>query len=105
MEFNEFFSIPGESKLPPDVVEELQSTARLHSFSAQEMFFKWESYCLKMGSEETKLSVGNLQAFRKDIQENLEREIRGKAQMRGSEKRVVHATPRAVVRGDDMLEL
>ena len=104
-DMNEFFSISGESRLPLEVVEELQSTARLHALSAQELFFKWESYCLKMGSEETQLHVDNVQAFRKDIQESLEREIRGKVQMRGSEKKSVHATPRVAGRGDDMFGL
>ena len=104
-DFDSFFSIPGESRLPPDVAEELESTARLHALSAQELFFKWESYALKMGSEETKLSLDSVRAFRKDIQETLEREVRTKAHMKSSEKRAVHATPRPMARGDDMFGL
>ena len=92
-ELNGYFSA-GESKLPPDILGELQSTIRLHSISPQELFYKWESYCIKMGSEETKLDLGTARAFKKDVQEILERESRGKAHMRSADKKGSHATPR-----------
>ena len=101
-ELNGLFQMPGESQLPPDVLGELQSTLRLHSMSPQELFYKWESYCIKMGSAETKLNLDTARAFKKDIQEVLDRETRGKTHMRGSEKRTVHATPRAVANTDDV---
>lgn len=101
-ELNGYFHMPGEEKLPPDVLGELQSTLRLHSMSPQELFFKWESYCLKMGSAETQLNLDTARAFKKDIQEVLDREVKSKAHMRGSEKRTVHATPRAATSTDDV---
>lgn len=93
-DINDLFSIPGQSKLPPDIRGELESIMRLHSISAQELFFKWESYSIKMGSEDTMLDLKTVRAFKKDVQEILERETRGKAHMRSGEKRSVHATPR-----------
>lgn len=101
-ELNELFSVSGDSNLPPDVLGELQSTLRLHSITPQELFYKWESYSLKMGSEETKLDLNTARAFKKDVQEILEREARSKAHMRSADKRGVHATPRAVVNSDDV---
>jgi DNA polymerase alpha subunit B len=100
-ELNEFFSVPGESSLPADILGELQSIKRLHSISAQELFFKWESYSIKMGSEETKLDLKTARALKKDIQETLERENRGKTHMRSTDKRGVHATPRAAASNGD----
>ena len=101
-ELNEFFKVPGEPKLPQDVLGELQSACRLHSMSPQELFYKWESYCIKMGSADTKLNLDTARAFKKDIQEVLDRQVRGKAHVRGSEKRQVHATPRAATNTDDV---
>jgi len=92
---NEYFASPGQATLPDDVTTELESTMRLHSLSAEELFFKWESYSIKMGSENTKLDYDTARAFKKDVQESLERETRGKTHIRGSEKKALHATPRA----------
>ena len=100
---NEFFSVPGEATLPSEILGELESIARLHSLPAQEVFFKWESYCIKMGSEDTKLNYDTVRAFKKDIQETLERDARGKNHARGTEKRSVHATPRAGASSKDVL--
>ncbi|MCJ1396742.1 DNA-directed DNA polymerase alpha subunit pol12 [Xylographa bjoerkii] len=74
---------------------------RLHSISAQELFYKWESYSIKMGSEDTKLDLRTVRAFKKDVQEILERETRGKAHVRSADKRGVHATPRAAASNGD----
>ena len=102
-ELNGFFVIPGHTTIPPDILGELESILRLHSISPQELFFKWESYSMKMGSEETKMDLNTVRAFKKDIQEILERENRGKTHMRSTEKRTVHATPRAIATtGDDV---
>ena len=101
-ELNGFFSIPGESSIPLDILGELQSIMRLHSISTQELFYKWESYSIKMGSEETKLDLKTARAFKKDVQEILERETRGKAHVRGADKRGVHATPRATANNGDV---
>ncbi|XWX02018.1 hypothetical protein V2A60_010050 [Cordyceps javanica] len=34
--------------IEPDVEAELQSMMRLHSISAEDLFYKWESYCIKL---------------------------------------------------------
>ena len=106
VELNERFATPGQPELPPDILGELQSTLRLHSITPEELYFKWESYCLKMGSDETKLDLTTARAFKKDIQEMLERDARGKAHARNGEKKGVHATPRnAGGRGGDVFDM
>ncbi len=104
-DFDRLFVVAGKSQLPPDVLGELESISRLHSISAQEVFYKWESYCIKMGSEETKLDIDTIRDFKKDVQEILERETRGRAHMRGSEKKSTPAVPRDMARSDDVLEM
>ena len=55
---------------------------------------------MKMGSEQTKLDLDTARAFKKDLQEMLERESRGKAHVRSVDKR--GATPRSTGKGDDV---
>ncbi|KAK3071616.1 hypothetical protein LTS18_014823, partial [Coniosporium uncinatum] len=88
--------------LTPEVVDELQSIQCLYSLSSQELFYKWESYSINMGSESTALDLKTARDFKKSIQEALERENRAKAGGAHikSEKRV-SATPRAG-RGDNV---
>lgn len=86
-ELNKLFAPPPTTELPPDILGELQSILRLHGISPQELFFKWESYSIKMGSEETKLDLPTVRAFKKDVQESLERETRGKVHVRNTDKR------------------
>lgn len=93
-ELNELFAIPPVTELPPDILAELQSILRLHSISPQELWYKWESYTMKMGSEQTQLDLVTARAFKIDIQEMLEREARGKAHVRSVDKRAAFATPR-----------
>lgn len=101
-ELNELFAIPPVTELTPDVLAELQSVLRLHSISPQELSYKWESYSMKMGSEQTKLDLETTRAFKKDLQEMLEREARGKAHVRSVDKRSAYATPRSSGKGDDV---
>ena len=101
-DLNSFFSVQAETSIPPDILGELQSILRLHSISPQELFYKWESYCIKMGSEETKLNLPTVRAFKKDIQEMLERESKGRSHTRSADKRGIHATPRAAGGNDDV---
>lgn len=101
-ELNDLFAIPPVTELPPDVLGELQSILRLHSISPQELSYKWESYSMKMGSEQTKLDLPTARAFKKDLQEMLERESRGKAHVRSVDKRGAYATPRSAGKGDDV---
>jgi DNA polymerase alpha subunit B len=104
-ELNELFAVPPISELPPDILGELQSTLRLHSISPQELSYKWESYTMKMGSERTQLDLPTARAFKKDIQEMLERESRAKAHVRSVEKKSAHATPRNAAKGGDVFDM
>lgn len=101
-ELNGLFAIPPINELSPDVLGELQSILRLHSISPQKLSYKWESYTMKMGSEQTKLDLATARAFKKDLQEMLERESRGKAHVRSVDRRGAFATPRSAERGDDV---
>lgn len=100
-ELNELFAAPS-SELKPEILGELQSVLRLYSVSPQDLFYKWESYSLKMGAEDTRLDLKTARSFKKDIQDILERESRGKAHARGTEKRGVGATPRAAAGSSDV---
>lgn len=98
-ELNELFASSYPDGLPKDVLTELQSILRVHSISPQELFYKWESYSLKMG-EETKLNLETVRMFKRDVQDTLERESKGK-NARNTEKRsIVIATPRATANAD-----
>ena len=92
---NALFAPTGDG-LSADVLGVLESTQRLHSISAQELFYKWESYCLKMGSEETRLDLDNARMFQKDVQDQLERGNQKTAHVGASARKAnVGATPRA----------
>ncbi|KAL8692639.1 MAG: hypothetical protein Q9218_002372 [Villophora microphyllina] len=94
-ELNSIFAIPPAEELPTDVLGELQSICRLHSISPQELSYKWESYTMKMGTDQTKLDITTVRAFKKDLQEIIEREARSKsAHMRSADRRGAFATPR-----------
>ncbi|KPI38241.1 DNA polymerase alpha subunit B [Cyphellophora attinorum] len=105
---NALFAPAAADGLPEDILGVLESTQRLHSISAQELFYKWESYCLKMGSEETKLDLDTSRMFQKDIQDQLERGNQGKhaANTRGLGGKQVNApvgaTPRGVKDSSDV---
>lgn len=86
---------PPESQLGNDVVTELQHIARLHTLSAQEMFYKWESYVIKMGVEHMKMEFKTVRDFKKDLQDALERESRAKGHIMQSASKKTAATPRA----------
>ena len=102
-ELNELFAIHPVSDLPPDVLGELQSILRLHSITPQELSYKWESYSMKMGMDQGSLDLGTARALKKDLQEMLERDSRGKAHVRSVDKRGAYATPRAGKgKGDDV---
>lgn len=81
--------------LEPDVVSELQSMMRLHGLSAEDLFFKWESYCIKMDLDaQDSVSLSALRNLKQSIQDALEQK-----QVR-AERRPVAATPRAGAGGD-----
>ena len=96
----ELFAPQPDAELAPDVMGELQSMLRLHSIAPQELFYKWESYSLKMGADETRLDLNTARAFKTDLFESLERENRSKVHTRpGTDKRTAAgATPRNAVK-------
>ncbi|KAL2017347.1 hypothetical protein VTK56DRAFT_2270 [Thermocarpiscus australiensis] len=99
-ELNQRFG-SGTKDLEPDVVAELKSIMRLHQLSVQDMFFKWESYCIKMGmADEFKPSIDTVRAFKQALQDDLERSNRSQMHIK-SEKRV-GATPRAAKTSGDV---
>lgn len=95
-EFAEVFG-QGGKELGPDVLSELQSISRLHQLSAQDLFFKWESYCIKMDMEGNKLSISTARALKQDVQDALERNNR--AQNLKAEKRA-GGTPRTAFKAN-----
>jgi len=90
---------PSGNGLEPDILGVLESILRLYSITPQELFYKWESYCLKMGSEETKLDLGTARMFQKDVQDSLERSHQGRQSER---KPTVSATPRTTGKSSDV---
>jgi len=100
-ELTERFALAG-SELEPDVLAELQSIMRLHSIDVQELWYKWESYSMKMGSDDMKLNIETARALKKDVQDSLERESRSKAHVLHSNKRAGGATPRNVSSNADV---
>jgi hypothetical protein len=86
-----------------DVMGELESIMRLHSISPQELFYKWESYSMKMGAEDTKLDLDTVRMFKKDVQNSVERSHPSKHTGRGSERKsAVASTPRAPTANGDV---
>jgi DNA polymerase alpha subunit B len=90
--------------IPGDVLHELLSITRLLSIDAQELFYKWESYVLKMGTENTKLEYKTVKDFKKDLQDALERDTRAKGH-HAAPRRSMAATPRAGASGGDMFDM
>ena len=99
-ELNELFAASYPDGLPKDVLAELQSILRVHSISAEELFYKWESYSMKMG-DETKLNIDTVRGFKQDVQEALERESRAKSGRQADRRPQAAGTPRAAA-GTDM---
>ncbi len=83
----------GTKELEPDVLAELKSIIRLHQLSAEDTFYKWESYCIKMDMDTSSLNMGTVRSFKQDIQDALEKSNRLQTHIK-QEKRPT-ATPRA----------
>jgi DNA polymerase alpha subunit B len=92
---------PANPDMEADVLSELNSIMRLHSLDPQELWYKWESYSIKMGSDDMKLNIDTAKALKEDIQSGLERENRSKAHALSSNKRS-GATPRNVTSNGDV---
>jgi DNA polymerase alpha subunit B len=100
VELKERFA-PANSDMEADVLTELNSIMRLHSIDPQELWYKWESYSMKMGSDDMKLNIETAKALKEDVQSGLERENRTKAHALNSNKRG-GATPRNVANAGDV---
>lgn len=99
-ELKERFASAG-TEIEPDVLTELQSIVRLHSIDPQELWYKWESYSMKMGADDMKLNIETARALKQDIQDGLERDSRTKVHSLNSNKRG-GATPRNVTSNGDV---
>lgn len=85
--------------LEPDILSEIHSILRLHDLSVEDLFFKWESYCIKMDLDaQAGLSLSSLRSLKQNLQDELEKSRRA-AQVR-NERKVVNATPKANSGGD-----
>ena len=102
-ELNALFANASASKLEPDVLSELQSIMRIHLLPPQELFYKWESYSIKMGSDDMKLDIETARALKRDIQDGLERESRNKSHIKTTDKRT--ATPRNIASTGDVFDM
>ncbi|CAK7234724.1 DNA-directed DNA polymerase alpha subunit pol12 [Sporothrix curviconia] len=72
---NERFGSGDGKPLEPDVVVQLQSIMNMHALPVQELFYKWEAYCIKMDLplDQATLTMERLRAFKQDLQDALER--------------------------------
>ncbi|ORY75073.1 DNA polymerase alpha subunit B N-terminal-domain-containing protein [Protomyces lactucae-debilis] len=58
-------------ELAIDVRSLLESAVKVYSISEEELFFKWEAWCFKMGTN-PELNLDNATLFKQDIQHQLE---------------------------------
>ncbi|CAK7565126.1 MAG: DNA-directed DNA polymerase alpha subunit pol12 [Sporothrix epigloea] len=72
---NERFGSADGQQLEPDVVMQLQSIMNMHALPMQELYYKWEAYCIKMDLplDQATLTMARLRAFKQDLQDALER--------------------------------
>lgn len=113
---NGLFAPTSSEGLEADILGVLESILRLYSITPQELFYKWESYCLKMGggagadngeSGEVKLDLDTARMFSKDVRDGFERsaqQTHGRGAGKASEKKShgVNATPKAGASGGDV---
>lgn len=96
-ELNERFTT-GDKPLPSDVVAEMQSIMRLHNLSPEDLYFKWESYCIKLDMDAAQPSFDKMNAFKQNLLDALEKSTRTQAHSK-PDKRIMGGTPRAAHRG------
>ncbi|KAI9149307.1 DNA polymerase alpha subunit B [Paramyrothecium foliicola] len=88
--------------LDQDVKTELKSIMRLHNLSAEDLFFKWESYCIKLDLDAQAVSLSAVRNLKQNIQDALEKSHR-QAQVKTERK--VAATPKASAKGGDVFNM
>jgi DNA polymerase alpha subunit B len=98
-EIQERFATAAGAELEADVLAELKSIMELHSIDVQELWYKWESYSMKMGSDDMKLNIDTARALKKDVLDGLERESR-KTHLQTNKRG--GATPRNAASNGDM---
>lgn len=64
---------------PPDIMSELESMLRIYDIDAEELFFKWESFSMRMNVDA--LTLDSACALKKDVHNTLEKELRAKTKM------------------------
>lgn len=74
--------------LEPDVAAELQSIMRLHDLSPEDLYLKWDSYCLQMETDAHDVTLSAVRRLKQTIQDSLEKDNSRKAQVKTA------ATPR-----------
>ncbi|CAK7267327.1 DNA-directed DNA polymerase alpha subunit pol12 [Sporothrix epigloea] len=109
---NERFGYAEGQQLEPDVLMQLQSIMNMHALPIQELYYKWEAYCIKMDLplDQATLTMARLRAFKQDLQDALERRNQHMANSSSGGGGAVHkvkseriaATPR---RGGDVFGL
>lgn len=101
-ELQSFFS-PGGKPLPPDVLSELQSIMHLHNLSAEDLFFKWDAYCIKLDLDaQSSLNIISIRNLKQTIQDALVKSNQARQQHQVKSERKMVSAPRAGGRGDDM---
>lgn len=98
-ELKELFGA-GDKGLGQDIVTEMQSIMRLHNLAPQDLFFKWESYCIKLDMDEIQPSYDKMRAFKQDLQDTLEKTTR--TQVHSKPEKRAGATPRTTTKGGDV---
>lgn len=92
--------------LTPDILAEFLSMLRSYGLDSEELFYKWESYCINRRTEEIKLNLETVRVFKKSVQEQLEKDIRAKARHQNTgASRVIQKTPRHHKHSEDNLAL
>lgn len=86
--------------LRSEVLGELLSMLSLHTLDAEELFCKWEAYVIKMHRDDMKLDMKTVKDFKKDVEDELDRQSRSKAHAQGNRKRP-GATPRTAGKNAD----
>lgn len=86
---------PPNKQLEPDVVAELQSMMRLHDLPAEDLYYKWDSYCIKLDLDAQDVSLRNVRGLKQSIQDELDKSSHRQQAQQVRTERKVNATPKA----------
>ena len=81
--------------LDADVLSEIKSIMRLHDLDVEDLYLKWDSYCLKLEHDAQNVTLSAIRGLKQTIQDTLEKDNSRRAQVKSA------ATPRpnAAARG------